>query len=135
MAYVPQWPATGSWNAVGRAEVAAADAGGWPEPVRRALEAAQRYGLPAEIDGMFCPSDRGAPFTRVTSASRPLWRLGRNDPLGGVEFVEEEDPAEAARVAFGMAVRDRLRQQDPDAYPEVGTWWARVYEEVEYDAI
>ncbi len=44
------------------------------------------------------------------------------------------DPSEAARIAFGLEIRDRLRELDPPAF-EMDTWWDRVYEEVELDAI
>ncbi|GHB74886.1 hypothetical protein GCM10010377_76690 [Streptomyces viridiviolaceus] len=46
----------------------------------------------------------------------------------------DDDPAGEARVAFGLGIRDRLRELDPPAF-EMDTWWDRVYEEVEYDAI
>lgn len=46
----------------------------------------------------------------------------------------DDDPAGEARVAFGLEIRDRLRELDPPAF-EMDTWWDRVYEEVEYDAI
>lgn len=47
---------------------------------------------------------------------------------------DDDDPAEAARVAFGLEIRDRLRELDPPAF-EIDTWWDRVYEEVALDAI
>ncbi|MER5476406.1 SUKH-4 family immunity protein [Streptomyces sp. NPDC002734] len=46
----------------------------------------------------------------------------------------DDDPAGEARVAFGLAVRDRLRELDPPAF-DPDTWWDRVDEEVEFDAI
>ncbi|MFJ8544852.1 SUKH-4 family immunity protein [Streptomyces sp. NPDC093586] len=166
--------------------------GGWPRPVREALGAAQRYGLPREA-AMFHPSTGGAPFTDVSDRTgRRSWRLGQHDAqlnpgyhvpeyvladdgrvllldpsLPEPRFVnssliafldalaawghrcghvddfddlesddeeDDEDPAEAARVAFGLEIRDRLRKLDPPA-SQMGTWWDRVYEEVELDAI
>ncbi|MGW1795482.1 SUKH-4 family immunity protein [Streptomyces sp. NPDC001984] len=56
------------------------------------------------------------------------------DDLEPEDDEDDEDPAEAARVAFGLEIRDRLRELDPPAF-EMDTWWDRVYEEVEYDAI
>nr|WTB34850.1 SUKH-4 family immunity protein [Streptomyces sp. NBC_00830] len=47
---------------------------------------------------------------------------------------DDVDPAEAARVAFGLEIRDRLKDLDPPAFA-MDTWWDRVYEEVELDAI
>jgi hypothetical protein len=47
---------------------------------------------------------------------------------------DDVDPAEAARVAFGLEIRDRLKELDPPAFA-MDTWWDRVYEEVELDAI
>ncbi|MEV0493342.1 SUKH-4 family immunity protein [Streptomyces atratus] len=58
------------------------------------------------------------------------------DDLEPDDPEEEDDPAEAARVAFGLKIRDGLRAQDPDAFrDDIATWWQRVYEEVELDAI
>ncbi|MCX4570494.1 SUKH-4 family immunity protein [Streptomyces viridodiastaticus] len=50
------------------------------------------------------------------------------------EDEDAMDPSEAARIAFGLEIRDRLRELDPPAF-EMDTWWDRVYEEVELDAI
>ncbi|MEU9351873.1 SUKH-4 family immunity protein [Streptomyces griseoloalbus] len=56
------------------------------------------------------------------------------DDLESEDDEDDEDPSEAARVAFGLEIRDRLRELDPPAF-EMDTWWDRVYEEVELDAI
>jgi hypothetical protein len=93
------------------------------------------------------------PFTDVSDdkTGERYWRLGQHDTqlnpgyyvfehvddfddLEPEDDEDDEDPAEAARVAFGLEVRDRLRELDPPAF-EMDTWWDRVYEEVEYDAI
>jgi hypothetical protein len=50
------------------------------------------------------------------------------------DYEGDDDPAGEARVAFGMEIRDRLRELDPPAF-EMDTWWDRVYEEVGHDAI
>jgi hypothetical protein len=44
------------------------------------------------------------------------------------------DPSEAARIAFGLEIRDRLREPDPSAF-ETDTWWGRGHEEVGLDAV
>ncbi|MFE0798718.1 SUKH-4 family immunity protein [Streptomyces sp. NPDC058812] len=56
------------------------------------------------------------------------------DDLEDDDPESDEDPAEAARVAFGLEIRDRLKALDPPAFV-MDTWWDRVYEEVELDAI
>ncbi|MEH0937536.1 SUKH-4 family immunity protein [Micromonospora psammae] len=56
------------------------------------------------------------------------------DELEPDDDEEDDDPAEEARVAFGAAIAEQLRQQDPGAFDD-DTWWSRVYEEVELDAI
>ncbi len=56
------------------------------------------------------------------------------DDLEADDPESDEDPAEAARVAFGLEIRDRLKEMDPPAFA-MDTWWDRVYEEVELDAI
>ncbi|WP_052744529.1 SUKH-4 family immunity protein [Streptomyces odonnellii] len=58
------------------------------------------------------------------------------DELEPEDDDEEEDPAEAARVAFGMEIAAKLKEKDPSAFTdEFRTWWDRVYEEVELDAV
>ncbi|MFE6334329.1 SUKH-4 family immunity protein [Streptomyces sp. NPDC057798] len=57
-----------------------------------------------------------------------------SDEEDGDEEDDDTDPAEAARVAFGLEIRDRLKDLDPPAFA-MDTWWDRVYEEVELDAI
>ncbi|MGW0998331.1 SUKH-4 family immunity protein [Streptomyces sp. NPDC002520] len=197
MEYVPQWLTATSWDEAGTLGLdadALSSAAEWPEPVRKALEAAREYGLPEEVDGMFYPSSQGGAFTRVGSAAAgSFWRLGQHETqLGGsyvFEYVldgqgrvvlldpalpeprfvnssliafldalaawdhrnehlddfddlepeddeDDEDPAEEARVAFGMEIARKLREQDPAAFTdEATTWWDRVYEDVENDAI
>nr|WP_308800928.1 SUKH-4 family immunity protein [Streptomyces polyasparticus] len=60
--------------------------------------------------------------------------LEDDDPESDEGADDYVDPAEAARVAFGLEIRDRLRELDPPAFA-MDTWWDRVYEEVELDAI
>jgi hypothetical protein len=58
------------------------------------------------------------------------------DELEPEDDEEEHDPAEQARVAFGMEIARKLEEQDPAAFTVEGvTWWDRVYEEVENDVI
>ncbi|AXE83158.1 hypothetical protein C5746_32625 [Streptomyces atratus] len=58
------------------------------------------------------------------------------DDLEPEDDEEEDDPAEEARVAFGMEIARKLGERDPAAFTgEAITWWDRVYEEVENDVI
>ncbi|MER7814111.1 SUKH-4 family immunity protein [Streptomyces sp. NPDC096153] len=66
----------------------------------------------------------------------------RNEHLDDFDHLEpeddedEDDPAEAARIAFGMEIARKLAEQDPAAFTDKAvTWWDRVYEEVENDVI
>ncbi|MGW9135181.1 SUKH-4 family immunity protein [Streptomyces sp. NPDC055681] len=195
MGYTPRWLKTSSWEEDGILELDAdvlSVSDRWPQPVREALEVAQKFGLPQEA-AAFYPSTGGAPFTKVSDKSgKRHWRLGQHgaelseayyvpeyaldddgrvllldpslpeprfvnssliafldalaawdyrcehvddfDDLEPEDDEDDEDPAEAARVAFGLEIRDRLRELDPPAF-EMDTWWGRVYEEVELDAI
>ncbi|WP_244328894.1 SUKH-4 family immunity protein [Streptomyces marokkonensis] len=47
------------------------------------------------------------------------------DDLEPEDDEDDEDPSEAARIAFGLEIRDRLRELDPPAF-EMDTGWDHV---------